>query len=177
MFLRNCIAVVWFILGAGWGYWAYRFLARRYGRRRFGRFSANWAAMTGLFLGMGGCSVLWNGGHSEHLTRQGYFATYDWHWPEALGFALTCGLLVGGLLTWRRPLSSYAFDIPSNETFIDSDEVQEILSLEKRASAEECRRLAESLLKQSRRRLQPLPPEVEQFVERYIPTAIVKRTK
>src|SRR5689334_23493703 len=164
MLLRNLFAVVWFVLGAGWGFWAYRFLARRYGRHAFGRFAANWAMMTGYFLGMGSCSVLWNGGHSESQSREGYATAHDWHWPEALGFALVAGLLIGGLLTWVRRRSSYAFDIPSDDTFLDAEEVQEILTLEKRASAEVCRELAESLLKQSHMRLQPLPREVQQFV-------------
>jgi len=128
--------------------------------------------MTGYFLGMGSCSVLWNGGHSESQTHQGYVATRDWHWPEALGFALGLGLIVGGLVTWGRRPSSYAFDIPSDDTFIDPEEVEEILTLEKRASPQVCRELAESLVKQSRMRLQPLPWEVQQFVERHLPAKL-----
>jgi hypothetical protein len=48
--LRNIAAVVWFALGAGWGYVADRELSRRYGRHVRGRFAANWALMTCYFV-------------------------------------------------------------------------------------------------------------------------------
>lgn len=176
MLVRNLYGVIWLLMGAGWGYWSYRQLARRYGRRAVGRFAANWALMTGWFAGLGGLSVNWNGGRGGgDWSRGSYVAPYQWQWEGALALALIGGLVAGALLTWMRQPDSYAFDIPSSAAFIDEEEVREILETETRATPEECRRLAETLLAEARLRKQPLPREVESFVRRHLPGRLTSR--
>jgi hypothetical protein len=169
MLVRNLVAAIWFLMGAGWGYWGYKLLARRYGHRAFGRFAANWAMMTGWFAGLAGFALLWNGGRGGGGWSRGrYVEPYQWEWPAALAFALVGGLATGGLLTWARQPSSYAFDVPSSTPFIDEEDVREILESEARGGPEACRQLAESLVKESRARRQPLPRELELFVGRHL---------
>jgi hypothetical protein len=114
------------------GYVADRELSRRYGRHVRGRFAANWALMTCYFAGLGGASVLWNGGRGGGDFSRGQFvAPYQWHWSEAIAFALIGGFLVGALMTWVRRPPTYMFDIPESSRFTDEAEDHESPEREK----------------------------------------------
>lgn len=176
MLIPNLFGIVWFIMGAGWGYWFYRQLVRRYGSRVLGRLAANAALMTGYFAGLGGLFVLWNGGAGGgEWSRGSYVHPYKWQWSGALAFALIGGPVAGALLAWLRQSRSYGFDIPSSTRFIDEEEMRDILEAESDAGPEKCRHFAESLLKQSRLRQQPLQPELEAFVRRHLPGRLTSR--
>lgn len=170
MLVRNLFGVSWLLMGAGWGFWSYRQIARRYGRRAVGRFAANSALMTGYLAGLGGLFVLWNGGRGGGTWSRGsYVEPYQWQWTGALALAVVGGPVIGALLTWMRRPSSYRFDVPSSTPFIDEEEMQEILEVETHAGPEECRHLAEDLVEESRLRQQPLQAELEAFVRRHLP--------
>jgi hypothetical protein len=168
--LRNLFGVIWLLLGAGWGYWSYTRLERRYAKHAVGRFVANWAFSTGLFAGFGGLFMLWNGGRGGgEWNGRIYVEPYQWQWTYTLAFALVGGFVFGVLVTWLRQPSSYAFEISSTTPFIDDEEVRRILEAERQAAPGECRQLAEKLVAESRLQQQPLPREVESFVRRHLP--------
>jgi hypothetical protein len=174
--LRNVFGVIWLLLGAGSGYWSYTQLERRYAKRAVGRFVANWAFSTGLFAGLGGLFMLWNGGRGGgEWNGRIYVGPYQWQWTYTLAFALVGGFVFGALVTSLRQPSSYAVDISSTTPIIDDEEVRRILEAERQAAPEECRGLAEKLVAESRLRQEQLPHDVELFVRRHLPGRLTNR--
>jgi len=132
--------------------------------------------MGGGFTGLGGLFVLWTGGRGGGEWSRGvYVEPYQWHWTGGLALAIGGGLVAGALLTWFRRPTSYTFDIPSEHPFISDDESQAILEAESRATADDCRQLAERLVAEARLRHKPLPYEIDLFVQRHLPGRLTDR--
>ena len=159
------VAVIWAGACITMGFAGYRWIVRRIGRRAIGRVFANIVLMIGWMLGVFGMGVLWPSAGGNSRTEG--WGLERWTWPRAFAVSLVVGVVTGLLLTWVRRLESYGVDIPGNEPWLDSPEIEDILAGESRAGPEACRQLVSSLLHESRQRQQPIPPRLKAFVERY----------
>lgn len=175
--LRSFFAVVWLAAGVGWAYWAHRHLLRLHGATRSGRFLANWIGCTLYLVGVGSVIVLTNDGW--HQGRRGDSSWYPpMTWPQALAIALVAGLLIGAAMTFADSLPRVAWAAPApapEPAHFPPSYVTDVLEAEGRASPDECRRLARHLLKTSRRVRQPLPPALDDFAQRHLPTGYFSR--
>ena len=162
--LSNTLALGALVLGLLAANYAPGAVRRRWGGHALGRFAADWAGALCYALGVGALLVLWNGGRSRY--RGGW---QRWDWPSALAIGVALATLWAVVEAVRRERhgATGAATPPPRPSEFPPNYVRELLDAERRAPAEDCRKMARALEKRSRKAGEPLPPELRAFVERH----------
>jgi len=160
-------ALGWIVCCFGIAWIGYRRVVWRLGHRRVGRWLGNTVAATGYALGPSGASVLW-----PSIVEGGsrYVGTDDalcWTWPRAFATAGVMGIIWGAGLTWGRRIETYRYQAAGLWPWLDDADHEMKGLAEAEGDLETCRWLAAKLRAEAARRREPLPRDLEHFVQRY----------